>query len=152
MALMETGRLDAAAADLAAAREAGDRDPAVASALAFALTAQNRNAEALDLLRESLRLAPGDLALTGNLARLLVTAEPATLRDPAEALRLAAQLNDATGGRDVRVLDTLALALAATGRPRDAADALGVAAALARDGGDAALAAAFEQRRAALPR
>jgi tetratricopeptide (TPR) repeat protein len=152
MALMETGRLDAAAADLAAAREAGDRDPAVASALAFALTAQNRNAEALDLLRESLRLAPGDLALTGNLARLLVTAEPATLRDPAEALRLAAQLNDATGGRDVRVLDTLAQALAATGRTRDAAEALGVAAALARDGGDAALAAAFEQRRAALQR
>lgn len=152
MALMETGRLGEAAADLAAARTAGDRAPAVASALAYAWSSLGRHAEALNLLRESLRDAPGDLAITGNLARLLVTAEPATLRDADEALRLAAQLNDRTGGRDVRVLDTLALALAATGRPRDAAEALGVAAALARDGGDAALAAAFEERRAALPR
>jgi len=152
MALMETGRLDEAAADLAAARAAGDRDPAVAGALAYAWSSQGQHAAALVLLRESLRLAPGDLALTGNLARLLVTAEPATLRNPEEALALAAQLNDRTGGGDVRVLDTLALALAATGRTRDAAEALGVAATLARDGGDAALAAAFEQRRAALRR
>lgn len=152
MALLEGGRLDDAAADLAAARAAGDRDPAVASGLAYAWSSQGRHAEALDLLRQSLRITPGDLALTGNLARLLVTAEPATLRNPEEALVLVAQLNDRTGGRDVRVLDTLALALAATGRTRDAAEALGVAAALARDGGDAALAAVFEQRRAALPR
>ncbi|MBM3516851.1 MAG: tetratricopeptide repeat protein [Alphaproteobacteria bacterium] len=152
IALMETGRMDEAAADLAAAREAGDRDPSVAGALAFAWSSQGKHAAALDLLRDSLRLAPGDLALTGNLARLLVTAEPATLRNPEEALALAAQLNDRTGGSDVRVLDTLALALAATGRTRDAAEALGVAATLARDAGDAALAAAFDQRRAALPR
>lgn len=152
MALIQTGRLDEAAADLAAARDAGDRDPAVASALAYAWSSQDKHREALDLLRESRRLTPDDLALTGNLARLLVTAEPATLRNPEEALALAAQLNDRTGGRDVRVLDTLALALAATGRSRDAAEALSVAAALARDAGDAPLAAAFDARRAALLR
>lgn len=152
MALMEVGRLDEAAADLAAARAAGDSDPSVASALAFAWTSQGKSREAIALLREGLTGHPGNLALTGNLARLLVTAEPATLRRPDEALALAAELNERTGGRDIRVLDTLALALAATGRPRDAAAALGVATALARESGDTTLAAALERRLAALRR
>ena len=52
-----------------------------------------------------------------NLARLLLTANSPMHRDPDAALQLAARVNDATGGRDPRVLATLAEALAATGQP-----------------------------------
>ncbi len=62
--------------------------------------------------------------------------------------RLAARVNDATGGRDPRVLGTLAEALAATGRPRDAAQAWDVAITVATESGDTALAADLRRRRA----
>ena len=87
-----------------------------------------------------------------NLARLLLTAMPATVRDPRAALGIAAGVNDATGGRDPRVLATLAEALAATGQRGEAAQAWDVAIAVATESGDAALAADLRRRRAALSR
>ncbi len=152
MAHLELDHVTRGAADLDAAVQGGLDDPAITNALAFAWSTTGRAADALGLLRRTLERRPDEQATAGNLARLLVTAEPATLRDPDTALALAAQLNDATGGRDPRVLDTLALALAATGRTRDAAQALDAAIALARDAGDADLTATLAQRRASLPR
>ena len=152
MAHLELEHLTRGAADLEAAVQGGFDDAALTSALAFAWSTTGRSADALGLLRRTLEQRPGERTTAGNLARLLVTAEPATLRDPDVALALAAQLNDATGGRDPRVLDTLALALAATGRTSDAAQALDAAVALAREAGDADLAATLAQRRASLPR
>jgi hypothetical protein len=81
-----------------------------------------------------------------------VTVQPPSLRDPDRALRLAARANDATGGRDPRILDTLALALAATGRRQDATEAMDVAITLARESGDTAMAAELSRRRQALQR
>lgn len=152
MAHLELEHVTRGAADLEAAVQGGIDDAALTSALAFAWSTTGRSADALDLLRRTLERRPGERATAGNLARLLVTAQPATLRDPDAALALAAQLNDVTEGRDPRVLDTLALALAATGQFTEAAQALEAAIAFAREAGDAAGAAALEQRRAALPR
>jgi tetratricopeptide (TPR) repeat protein len=139
MARLQLQRLDAAAEDLAAATTAGIDDPAVINALAFAWMSTGRAADAVPLLRRGLDAHPNDVGLAGNLARLLATADWPTLRNPEQALALAAGLNDATGGRDPRVLDTLSLALTATGRHREAAEAL-----------DAAIAAAAAQRSQAL--
>jgi hypothetical protein len=114
--------------------------------------ATGRGAEAVPLLAGAVERHPGDVGLAANLARLLVTIEPASLRQPARALELAVRANDATGGSDPRVLDTLALALAATGRRQEAANALDVAIALAREAGDVAMADELVRRRQALLR
>ncbi|MGE0815303.1 MAG: tetratricopeptide repeat protein [Vicinamibacterales bacterium] len=152
MALVRLGRTAAAVPDLEAALAAGNEDLAVANALAFAWAAEGRAGEAIMLLRRTLARHADDPTTSANLARLLVTADPPALRDADEALRLASGLNDRTGGQDPRVLDTLALALAATGRSADARRAMDAAIAQARDRGDAAFAAELERRRRALGR
>lgn len=152
MAALQSGDLTRAAADLSAAVRDGEDDPAVIGALAYALTATGRGAEAVPLLARAVERHPSDAGLASNLARLLVTIEPASLRQPARALELAVRANDATGGSDPRVLDTLALALAATGRRQDAAAALEAAIGFARQSGDVTMADELVRRRQALPR
>lgn len=147
MALAQTGAAGRAVADLEAAGAATSGDVAVAGALALGWSETGRAAEAIALLRRVRAAAPADLAVSMNLARLLLTATPATVRDPEAALALVAGVNDATGGRDPRVLATLAEALDATGRRRDAAEAWSVAIALADESGNAALAADLRRRR-----
>ncbi len=152
MAQLELGRLTRGAADLEEAVRGGIDDAAVTSALAFMWSTGGRAADALALLRTAVDRRPDDRAAAGNLARLLVTAEPDTLRNPREALALASRLNTDTGGRDIRVLDTLALALVATGQPADAVAPLSAALELARAANDRDLTAALEERLAALRR
>jgi protein O-mannosyl-transferase len=147
MAALQTGDVERAASDLATAVRDGEDDPAVIGALAYALAVTGRGAEAVPLLTRAVERHPADIGLASNLARLLVTVEPASLRLPARALELAVRANDATNGSDPRILDTLALALAATGRRKDAADALEAAVAFARESGDAALADELARRR-----
>ena len=149
MALAQIGAARRAVADLEAAGAATSTDTSVAGALALGWSETGRAAEAIALLRRVHAAAPVDLAVSMNLARLLLTATPPTVRDPEAALALVVGVNDATGGRDPRVLATLAEALAATGRRRDAAEAWGVAIALADESGNAALAAALRRRRTA---
>jgi len=149
MALVQTGAAARAAADLEAAGAATSPDPAVAGALALAWSETGRGADAIALLRRTHEGNPSNLGVAMNLARLLLTATPVTARDPEAALAFAAGVNDATGGRDPRVLATLAEALAATGRRRDATEAWSVAIALADESGNAALAADLRRRRAA---
>jgi len=149
MALVQTGAAARAAADLEAGGAATSPDPAVAGALALAWSEAGRGADAIALLRRTHDRDPSNLGVAMNLARLLLTASPPAVRDPEAALAIAAGVNDATGGRDPRVLATLAEALAATGRRRDAAEAWSVAIAVADDAGDTALAADLRRRRAA---
>lgn len=152
MALAQAGEFARAVPDLEAATAATAPEPAVANALAFGYAATGRAADGLALLRRARTAHPDDASIAANLARLLVTADPPSLRAPLEALEIAAALNDRSGGADPRVLDTLALALDATGHRADAQAALDVAIDLARTRGDAALAATLTQRRAALGR
>jgi protein O-mannosyl-transferase len=114
--LMRRGRLAAAADDLRVAFDAGVTDTEVPNALAFALMQTGHSAEAVPVLKTAVARHPDDLNLAHNLARLLATAPDPRARDGALALRMALDIRDRTGGRDPRVLDTLAAAYAATGR------------------------------------
>ncbi len=146
MALATRGELARALPDLEAAAAAGNTDPAVASALAFSRVAAGRTADAIALLTTMSARHPDDFGLANNLARLLVTAEPAALRNPARALEISARITQATSGRDPRQLDTLALAFAASGQSEDARQAWLRAVVLARAAGDTELVAALEAR------
>ena len=152
MARVALGDIRQGVPDLEAGVAAGSVDPAVANALAFGWVSMNRAAEAIALLTRTQTQHPNDIGLANNLARLLLTAEPSSLRDPGNALAIAAQLTQMTGGRDPRLLDTLAMAFAAAGQPVDARQALERAVSLAREAGDADLTATLAQRLAALPR
>jgi predicted Zn-dependent protease len=152
MALVQLGEPARAVADLEAAGASAATDPAVAGALALAWSESGRAVDAIALLQRVRDRNPKDLAVAMNLARLLLTAPPAGGRDPVAALEIAAAVNDATAGRDPRVLATLAEALAATGRPRDAAQAWNVAIAVADESGNAHLAADLRRRRASAGR
>jgi tetratricopeptide (TPR) repeat protein len=144
MTLARHGGFAEAAAELRAAFHADADVPDVANVLAFTLVQTGRAAEAVDVLKRAVARHPGDINLTHNLARLLATAPDMAARDGATAVRLALEVRDRTGGRDPRVLDTLAAAYAAVGK-MDLARATGIeAAALARQLGDRALAAEIE--------
>jgi tetratricopeptide (TPR) repeat protein len=151
MALLERGRVAEAVEDLAAARRLGNREAAVASALALGLRELGRGVEARDVLGAALLEHPRDVGLTHNLARLLATSPDPQVRDGTRALSLALEVQEATRGEDPRAYDTLAAAYAATGQLELARDAADRGLALARSGADASLAAALEARARSLP-
>jgi tetratricopeptide (TPR) repeat protein len=94
--------------------------PAARLGEARALLGLGRAAEARDRLREGLELLPEDTALAHTLARLLATASDSGVRNPAQALPLAVAVYreqpTALHG------ETLAMALAAEGKFREAAE------------------------------
>ncbi len=77
---------------------------------------RGRYSAAVDLLREGLKLTPGQLVMSNNLAWLLATCPDPDVRNGAEAIRLASNVVDVTGRSDPSTLDTLAAALAEAGR------------------------------------
>ena len=122
-----------------------DREQALVHAsLAQIDAAEDRPREAAAHYRESLRLDPGYYVAANNLAQLLATTNDAELRDPAEAIRLAQSALRAAG-ESPAVLDTLALAQSAAGQLASAIETATRAAELARERGDAALAAEIER-------
>src|SRR5205823_4390202 len=80
--------------------------------------------------RDALRARVDWTPALASLAWLDAT-EPAGVRDPDEALRLASRAAELTGGRDAQVLDVLAAAYAAAGRFNDAAQTAQTAAEIA---------------------
>src|SRR5262249_49206480 len=116
------GNLYAARGDCPAAiklyRDAVRLDPTYPVAhlnLGVCLHERGEAAEAIASVREALRLQPDLLDAARNLALLLTTAEPASLRNPSEAVRLAEEVvrrDDAHAGH----LLLRATAYAAAGR------------------------------------
>jgi tetratricopeptide (TPR) repeat protein len=147
--LMRLDRPMEAVAHLAAANRLRPLDARPYKQLAAALAAAGLEGEALATLRRGLERLPGDASIADRLARLLATAADERLRDPGEALRLAMHVADVTKRRQPKALDTLAAALAASGRFDEAAAVAGEAATLASDMGDVPLA---EEIRAARER
>jgi tetratricopeptide (TPR) repeat protein len=96
-------------------------DAAAHDQLGLVLARANRAAEALAAFRTAYRVAPGDRESLTHLAWYLAAAEDPALRNPPEAINIAAQVAQASGGRDVAAVDALALAYAAAGRFGDAA-------------------------------
>jgi len=77
---------------------------------------QGRISEAIAAYRETLRRDPGHPKALNQLARILAADPDETVRNGPEAVRLARRAAELTGGRQPIVLDTLAMALAESGR------------------------------------
>jgi len=107
---------------------------------------QGRWQEAVEAYEAVLETAPGYYKALNNLAYLLAAAPSSVVRDPDRALELARRALAARGGDDPAVLDTLAAALAASGRFEEAVQTLARAAAIARRAGLQAMAGEIESR------
>ncbi|MCX8092454.1 MAG: tetratricopeptide repeat protein, partial [Verrucomicrobiae bacterium] len=108
--------------------------------LGNAFSMQGRLAEAIAEYRTVVRLNPNHLEALNNLAWYLATARDATLRDGAEAVRLAEHGVELTGGNDPNLLGVLAAAYAEAGQFEQAVQTARRALALAEAGADPALA------------
>jgi Flp pilus assembly protein TadD len=115
IALMEGGHFAAAVAPL---RRSLALRPAAGThqTLAYALAASGRPQDAVESYREAIRLEPDSPEILTGLAWLRATHPDPRMRDPEEAIRLAARAAELTGRADPTVLDTLAAAYAAAGR------------------------------------
>src|ERR1039458_8962858 len=89
--------------------------------LGDALYAQGRTAEALAHWRDGIRLQPNDAPALRWAAWVLATSPDATIRNGGEALAFAVRAVELSGGKDARMLDTLAAAYAEKGQFADAA-------------------------------
>jgi Tfp pilus assembly protein PilF len=119
-ALLQKGRVDEA---IARFREALQIKPGFVEAqinLGGALLQNGNVAEVIALYQKALKLAPANRTIQNNLAWLLATSPQASLRNGDEAVQLARQATEQTGGKNPVFLRTLAAALAETGRFGDA--------------------------------
>jgi len=119
LALVGEGRAQEAVAPL---RHAIELQPTaeVHHTLAFALAAVGQPGDAVLHFHEAIRLRPDSPQILTDLAWLRATHPDAGTRDPEEAVRLATRAAELSGGRDPRILDTLAAAYASAGRFEDA--------------------------------
>ena len=117
LALMKNGQFTEASADLRAAVTQRPADLTLINALSFALVQAGQSKQAVEVLKQGLKSHADNDDLAHNLARLLATSPDPSVRDGDLALRLAMAVRSRTGGRDPRVLDTLAAAYAAAGQP-----------------------------------
>ena len=105
-------------------RSAIEIDPNYAEAhdsLGDALDAQGRAVEALTHWRDAIELQPNDAHALRRAAWALATSPDAAIRNGDDALRFAVRAVELSGGKDARVLDTLAAAYAEKGQFADAA-------------------------------
>jgi tetratricopeptide (TPR) repeat protein len=130
-------------------RSALELDPKYAEAhhsLGDALYAQGRTAEALTHWSDAIQLQPSDFAALGRVAWVLATSPDATIRNGGEALALAVRAVEISGGKDARLLDTLAAAYAEKGQFANAVATARRAQALAAQQNEAALSDAIGSR------
>jgi tetratricopeptide (TPR) repeat protein len=114
-ALLQLGRADAA---LAAFRDAARTDPRLAEAhlnVGLVSRALGDLPEAVIRFRRALDLNPDWVTAVASLASLLAAAPDASVRNPAEAVRLAERAAALTQRRDANTLDVLAVAHASGG-------------------------------------
>ena len=136
----QQGNLDEAVAYYRRASLQGLDDTAVHYNLGRAFTAQTKYAEAIAEYKRTIELRPNDADALIGLAWVLVTADPAELRNPTVAVRLAELADALTEHRDARILDTLAAAYMAIGMTDRAIKTAERALTLATTAGDESLA------------
>jgi len=118
-ALLRKGRVDEAIVQFQKALDLGVEDayaPTIHYNLGNALRQKKLLSEAVAQYREALKRAPRLVAAQDNLAWTLATAPDASLRNGSQALELATQANQLSGGRDPVILRTLAAAYAENGQ------------------------------------
>jgi choline-sulfatase len=119
-------------------RHAPDNGP-VCGETADLLDQLGRRNRAVEFLRDGLERIPGDPTVTNDLAWRLATSPVDGLRDGPEAVRLAEQVNQITGGENAAILDTLAASYAETGRFQEAVATARRAREIAQNKGEEAL-------------
>ncbi len=118
--LTDQGKLDEALVHLAAAHSLNPGNPATRYNLALALARRGRHCEAVAHFRDLLRTQPTHVNALNRLGWTLATSGDDGVRNGPEALRLALQLQEATGRKQALAFDTEAAALAECGRFEDA--------------------------------
>jgi len=88
--------------------------------LAAALVEREQRAEAVAHYREALRLQPALVSAMTDLAWVLATSRDTSIRQPADAVRLAEDAVRLTSSRNLVVLETLAVSYFEAGRREDA--------------------------------
>jgi tetratricopeptide (TPR) repeat protein len=147
-AMLQTGRAADAEPWLRKALAGGVDSAELHQALAMTALAAGREAEAISHSRAALERNPDLISAANNLAWTLATSSDASLRDPAEAVRLAEGVVRQTEGKNPGFLDTLAVSYQAAGRWSDAHRTAQKAAELAESQGDQELARAIRSRAA----
>ncbi len=141
------GHPEDAVALLRRVERADPRDPHTPFILGKVLYLQGKQPQlALEQLRRAVQLNPDWPEPLIVLSQVLATDPDSSLRDPAEAARLATRAVELTAGGNVDALNTQALAMAALGRYDAAASATRSALELAKQSGPDSLAAALLQR------
>jgi tetratricopeptide (TPR) repeat protein/Tol biopolymer transport system component len=131
IALFKTGRRDEAIAHFRKAIQLDARFTQAYFNLGNALYAANSIPEAVAAWRTGLRFAPDHVPVLSRTAWVLATCPLDSVRNGAEAVRLASRALELTGGNQPAVLDALAAAYAETGRFLEAVDTARRALALA---------------------
>ena len=124
MALAGQGRYDEALSNYTVAMALAPRDPLPHYLSGVAFLRLGQTARAIESFRAALRLDPEHAKSLDRLARVLACATDATVRDGAEAIRLATRAAELTEWQQPAVLDTLAAALAEAGNFEDAVKVL----------------------------
>jgi tetratricopeptide (TPR) repeat protein len=144
--LARRGKTTDALPHLRAAARARPDDAAIRVNLGLALDRQGASAQAAAEFRHAIRLAPDDVRAYSALAWIYATHREDSLRDAAEAVRLAERAVRVSRGGDPRALDALAAAFAESGRFEEAVEVADRAQSVATGSNRNALAEAIARR------
>ena len=142
-ALLGKGKVDEAAALFQKALEIDANSADAHYGLGNVFMQKRKTAEAIAQFQMSLQVKPANPEVQNNLAWLLATCSPASLRNGYKAVDLARQASALTGGKNPIILHTLAAALAETGQFADAVQMIQKAIELAEKAGQKDLATQF---------
>jgi len=114
-------RFDESRPLLERANSLGLSTPALYTALGKLAVHSGDFTKARDHFRIALNMDPDQHEAAARLTRLLATCKDLSIRDPAEAVRVGERALERAKGSNEPILDALAAAYAADGRPEDAA-------------------------------
>jgi Flp pilus assembly protein TadD len=141
---LSEGRLDEAIAEYQDGLKVHPTDVDACFNLGYAYFREKKPVEAMTVFHKALELDPQSVLARINLARILATWPDASVRNGAQAVVLAEDANELSGGKDPVVLTTLAAAYAEAGRFPDARSAARQALELAQARSNSGLAAELE--------
>lgn len=137
--LMQEGKMGDAAVQFQKLLEINPNDAVAHFCLGLCQFQLGNMAEAKSQYEQGLKINPADPRIQKNLAWLLAACPMASLRDGEEAVALAREANEITGGADPSVLHILAAALAQDGNYSEAAQTAQQALSLAQAQSNTAL-------------
>ena len=145
-AFLEKGEADTAIQHCRTALVIQPEDADCHTVLAVALDEKTETAEAIQHYEKALAISPKSISALTNLAWLRATSSNEALRNGNEAVKLAGQADELSGGTNAVVLRTLAAAYAEAGQFGKAIESGRTALQLARVHGDQSLAVELEQQ------